>query len=396
MIRFACPGCDSTFSVDDSKAGKSGKCPKCQTQFIIPQLEAAPAAPPEPVPPSVPVPAPAPVPVPVSVQPTPAADPNAPVEIDPCPKCQTKLSVTVGDLGNDVECPYCKTVFKSARAGTRPPAPPAPPGKKSSFETDFSSRPKSKKRDDDEDDDDRPRKRRRDDDDDDDRPSKRRRDDDDDRPSRRGRAASRRDDDDDDDRPSRRRSSRRDDDDDDDYDDRPRRRSRRPSRRGGSGQRSGAVTAAGIFTIVIGVLWLIGSAATFFGGAFITSLFGAAPRQNMDPAGRAAFDQAQTGVTAVFIGCGLVLLLIALFHIMGGIFAIQRKSAGRIIVIICGVIGLIFGLFGLYGVLSLLRLPFTPPIEAVLYQLISLALTLGYGIFSLIVMCRSDYADEFE
>ena len=98
MIRFACPGCSSTFSVDDGKAGKSGKCPKCGAAFIIPSAEAPVEAPPPlPVPP-LPVPPP-PVPVPQS----PAADPNAPVEIDPCPKCQTKLSVAASDLGNDVE-----------------------------------------------------------------------------------------------------------------------------------------------------------------------------------------------------------------------------------------------------------------------------------------------------
>ena len=37
MIRFACPGCSSTFTVADEKAGKTGKCPKCHIQFTIPQ-----------------------------------------------------------------------------------------------------------------------------------------------------------------------------------------------------------------------------------------------------------------------------------------------------------------------------------------------------------------------
>ena len=46
MIRFACPGCGATYSVDDAKGGKSGRCPKCQTQFQIPMPEGAAAPPP--------------------------------------------------------------------------------------------------------------------------------------------------------------------------------------------------------------------------------------------------------------------------------------------------------------------------------------------------------------
>lgn len=390
MIRFACPGCNSTFSVDDSKAGKSGKCPKCQAQFIIPQLEAAPVEPP-PVP--VPPPAPVPVPVPVQVQ-QPAADPNAPVEIDPCPKCQTKLSVTVGDLGNDVECPYCKTVFASVKAGTRPPAPPAPPGKKSNFETDFSSRPKSKRRDDD-DDDDRPRKRRRDDDDDD-RPSKRRRDDDDDdRPSRRSKAASRRDDDDDDeDRPSKRRRSRRDDDDDDDdYDDRPRRRGRSRRRSGGGGPKSIAPTLAGVFTILVGLPWLYSAGSMLLGWSTLMSLINDAPRQ-MGPRGD-AMDNARAGVTGILLGCGFIILLIAILHIGGGIAAILRKTAGRIMVIVSAVIELLIGLVVLYAFFEV-TMVVTPPIGGVLRFLLVIAILFGYSIFSLVVMCKSDYADEFD
>lgn len=167
MIRFACPGCQATFTVEDAKAGKTGNCPKCQTQFIIPQAEEAP-------------------------QPSSAVSSSAPVEIEPCPKCQTRLSVAASDVGSDVECPYCKTVFKAAKAGSRPPAPPPAPPRKSDLEsTDDMGRPKSRRRPEDEDDD-RPRKRgRRDEDDESERPSRRRRDDDDD----------------DDDRPSRRRGS---------------------------------------------------------------------------------------------------------------------------------------------------------------------------------------------
>lgn len=393
MIRFACPGCSSTFSVDDGKAGKSGKCPKCGAAFIIPAAEAAPVE----APPPLPVPPP-----PAPVLQSPAADPNLPVEIDPCPKCQTKLSVAASDLGNDVECPYCKTVFASARAGTRPPAPPPAPGKKSSADLDFSGKPKPRRERDEVEDDDRPRRRKRDDDEDD-RPSKRkgrREDEDEDRPSRRGKPpVSRRDDDDeDDDRPSRRRSrSRRDDDDeDDDYDDRPsRRRSRSRRRSGGSGERSGAVTAASVMTIVVGALWLIGAGLIFFGSAFLFNAIGGLPRGF--GANAQARDAAEGALVGMTLCCGVPTLLMSILHILGGVFALQRKTAGRIIVIICASLALLFGLFALYAMFRMFFvLPVFPPFEIILYQLLNLLMTLGYGTFAMIVMCRSDYADEFD
>ena len=152
MIKFACPGCEAVFTVGDEKAGKTGKCPKCSAQFLIPDAE----------PPAFDA-APAPTPSP----PPPAED--AAVEIKPCPGCQAKLTVAVGDLGLDVECPYCKAVYKAAKPG----------GSVANIAVD--DRPKRNSRRESDDEDDRPsRKSRRDryddDDDDDDRPrSKRRR-----------------------------------------------------------------------------------------------------------------------------------------------------------------------------------------------------------------------------
>src|SRR5690242_5080167 len=103
MIRFSCPGCGAVYTVDDAKGGKTGKCPKCQTQFQIPTPEGAgPPPPPAAEPPATLPPPP----------PTPPTDPHAPVEIAPCPGCQARLSVAPADLGADVECPYCKTVYK--------------------------------------------------------------------------------------------------------------------------------------------------------------------------------------------------------------------------------------------------------------------------------------------
>jgi len=36
MIQFNCPGCQASYSVSDERAGKQGKCPKCQTAFTVP------------------------------------------------------------------------------------------------------------------------------------------------------------------------------------------------------------------------------------------------------------------------------------------------------------------------------------------------------------------------
>lgn len=179
MIRFACPGCSATFTVADEKAGKTGKCPKCQSQFVIPAAPDAGADAPPPLPDS-----PKPPPLP-DVPPPAPRNPNDPIEIQPCPKCGSRLSVLPTDVGLDIECPSCQTVFKALRADA--PPPPDTGSKTSSSklvklgsgsdrdDDDRPSKKKSKRRDEDDEEDDRPSKRRsrRDDDEDDDRPSRR-------------------------------------------------------------------------------------------------------------------------------------------------------------------------------------------------------------------------------
>lgn len=105
MIRFACPGCGATYTVPDEKGGKTGKCPKCQGQFIIPEAEAGSA----------------PAPPPRS-----GANDTAPVEIEPCPGCQARLSVAKSDVGLDVECPYCKTTYTAKTASPGASSSPSP------------------------------------------------------------------------------------------------------------------------------------------------------------------------------------------------------------------------------------------------------------------------------
>ncbi len=281
MIRFSCPGCGATYTVGDEKGGKTGKCPKCQTQFVIPMPEAAaaPAAAPPPVPPPPPAP----------------EDPNATVEIKPCPGCQARLSVTAADLGVDVECPYCKTVYKAVKAGTG--AAPPVPSKRSDLE-DAGGR---RRRRDEEDEDDRPSRRRRDEEDED-RPSRRRRDEDDEeRPSRR-----RRDEDEDEDRPSRRRRR---DEDEEDEDDRPRRRRRRRLAGDYAPHRGGTILVYGILGLVCCIIFAI--LAAIQGSQDLAKM----DRGEMDPDGRT---MTRIGQILGFVGIGLAIVGVVLNLALGG------------------------------------------------------------------------------
>ncbi|MGH2688875.1 MAG: MJ0042-type zinc finger domain-containing protein [Actinomycetota bacterium] len=274
MIRFACPGCGATYSVDDAKGGKAGKCPKCQTQFQIPTPEGAP-----PPPPATASDTRASLPPPVP------PDPNAPVEIAPCPGCQARLSVAVTDLGADVECPYCKTVYKAKKPGTG--LIPVPPSKRSELDDD---RPSRRRREEDEEDeeDDRPSRRRRRDEDDEDRPSRRRREEDDE-----------------DDRPSRRRR-------DEDEEDRPRKRRRR---RGGSYEphRGGLILTLGILSLVICGIFT-GIPAWIMGNADIRAM----DAGRMDPEGRTMTQVGRIlGMINVILTCVAFVGYCLLFAIIG-------------------------------------------------------------------------------
>ena len=126
MIRFACPGCSTAFTVTDDKAGKTSNCPKCRTLFQIPELDPAPAPP----------------------QPSSAAPRSRPVDDDEDDRPRRRP--TRGDDNEHDDRPR----------------------RRSRREDDEEDRPRSRsRRDDFDDDDDRPRRRREDDyDDDDDRP----------------------------------------------------------------------------------------------------------------------------------------------------------------------------------------------------------------------------------
>lgn len=193
-----CPTCGARLTVNAEDVGAHVECPMCKTVF-----EGKAGTGPTVVTPMAP--------------PPPAA---ADVDIAPCPKCKSELTVSEEDLGKDVECPHCRTVYVAerpkARSGTqlaktiRRPTAPLPPSSAvdDSKKKPYEFKPKKEKKkdspyleDDEEDEDNRPSKRK----------SKRSRQEDDaedDRPSRRGRREDDDEDDEDDDRTSRRKKRR--------------------------------------------------------------------------------------------------------------------------------------------------------------------------------------------
>lgn len=164
VLLAPCPTCGARLTVNAEDVGAHVECPMCKTVF---QGQAAPAgaAPPPPPPPP----------------------PPADVDIAPCPKCRAELTVSETDLGQDVECPHCQTVYKAERpqpkAGTMLArstrgAAPSPPKSSSTPDDDSKKKPyefkakKSKKdspsaddddddRDRDDDEDDRPRRKKK-------------------------------------------------------------------------------------------------------------------------------------------------------------------------------------------------------------------------------------------
>ena len=142
MIRIECPGCAATFSVPESKAGLTGRCPTCGTQVAVPDAD---------------------LPYVAADAPAPSVGQES-VEVRPCPGCQARIAVARGDLGTTVECPYCVTRFLAEAAGDTPPVPQTPRRERPSSRgsPDRRSRRRDETDDDLEDDEgDRPRRRSR-------------------------------------------------------------------------------------------------------------------------------------------------------------------------------------------------------------------------------------------
>lgn len=95
--------------------------------------------------------------------------------------------------------------------------------------------------------------------------------------------------------------------------------------------RPGAVTFAGIFLIIMGVLYLLFAVLAFLGGAALGGTFG-------EEGGVFA------GILSFF---GAILLIFAVAQLAGGIGAMQGKNWGRLTGIVISVIVLLFLVLGL-------------------------------------------------
>lgn len=127
---------------------------------------------------------------------------------------------------------------------------------------------------------------------------------------------------------------------------------------GGPPVRPGGVTFAGIFLIVMGVIFGLFALALFAGGALLGSAFG--------NQGGGVF--ATLGAIA-----GVVALLWAILHFAGGIGALQGKGWGRWTGIVIAIIALIFLVLGLLGSLSGRIEPVGLVIQIVIIALYALA-----------------------
>jgi len=130
MIRFACPSCNTSYSAAEQHAGKRTTCKQCGAKFLIPGAEDPPyeVDPSSSAPPTIPQPEPVrSMPAPTPVPELPPPDLTVPVELAPCPQCQAKMSVRPEDVGFDLQCPFCQTVFLGVAATVAPVLPPTAP-----------------------------------------------------------------------------------------------------------------------------------------------------------------------------------------------------------------------------------------------------------------------------
>jgi hypothetical protein len=138
-----------------------------------------------------------------------------------------------------------------------------------------------------------------------------------------------------------------------DWDDVPRRRRRyddielrRPAE-----QLSGAVTGAGIFTIIMGALSVLCSLSTGFCGVMIY-LVGEADRQ------QGGMLPASVGTTGgVIVGLALLYLIVGVCYLIAGIVTLQRRNWGRVFCLIMAGVSVLLGItHGVFTVLGFMGL----------------------------------------
>lgn len=362
MIRFACPGCQAIYNVKDDKAGKTGKCPTCGSQFLIPGEPAA----------SDPAPPPLPAPPPIPPIKTPSKTVPAVVEIEPCPTCNARLTVEASNIGVDIACPECSSTYLAVKLGSAPKASPAAAPRKSSFSGNSgasvadalkSMGPKAKPSE---------RKSVRRDEEDEDVPYAVNEDDEEegDRRSRRRTRSSRIDDEDDDDRPSRRK----------------RRRSRR--RNDGDGNRSTMRVISGILSLISGMGQLMCGGCFILAGGFVLSVLAGAASNRPGGAPPAVGNE----YTLLIIGFGMAWIFMAILNIVAGIGAFMGKPFGRVLTIVVSAlaaIGCVFDLLG--GGYALISGNFVQ----VLFSIVSFLFAAAHAVTGFMATIGNGAAEEF-
>lgn len=189
----------------------------------------------------------------------------------------------------------------------------------------------------------------------------------------------------------------------DDWDDdesRPRRRRFDEDLRHGGPPQSGAVTAAGVMSIVMAVLCMLCGGCFGLGGLFCTAM-GAGARQQ----GNILPPEMLETYGGVFLGWALLHLILGVGLLIAGIGTLQRRHWGRIlalgaaaVVALVGLAQFVFSILvgtgefgGLFG---------NPDPDARITQAVMGCfgglLYLGYAIFVYIVLLNSHNKAEFE
>lgn len=290
MIQFACPGCSKVFTVGDEAGGRIGKCSKCQAQFTIPLP-------------------PPPVPILTPISPPPPADESGAAATVRCPTCRAKLALEQSHLSSELECPYCKTVFKLKLRGSDTPISPEPPVQQDIDDV-LPPSPRSQPWEE---------------------------------PEEREEAYAY----EEEERP-RQRSRRRDEYDDDEYeDDRPRSRRRRSRRSRGTGKTVPRIIS-GILSLLLGAMYLICGVGLAVAGSTIMGLIGAMGPQGDQPGAGKVQGLAGVGM-GMFLCCGLLTVLFGGVYITAGVGALTRRSSGRTWTIVVGVLSCLVVLSELAG-----------------------------------------------
>lgn len=363
MIRFACPGCQAIYNVKDDKAGKTGKCPACASQFLIPGTAAVTPAAPAPVPVSAPPQIPLPPPPPMQ----PAA-----VEIEPCPSCSARLTVEPANLGIDIACPECSATYLAVKLGSVPKPPPEP-ARKSSFGGKSGSslsdalntmKPKG----------DKPSSRK----------SVRR----DEQPDETFASDEEDEDAEEEERPSRRRrSSRRDDD-----EPAPRRKRKRSKRGSEGGNKSVVRIISACLSLLAGAGQLLcGLGVMIAGSIIVAALTGVGASSNNPNAGNAALVGGGVSVV-VFVGCGLTVILFSFLNIFAGIGALTRKPYGRVLTMIVSGLASIGAALDLFALANSL---FQTTFVGMLIYGLGFAFALAHAVTGFMATIGEGAAEEF-